>query len=427
MATILVFFPTVDRQMTENKCYVVGKWLAEAGHKPVFLTWDPDSDAVLTEIGQFPHLRLVPRKLDCVPHIEAKKAWALLNRPIIPAETEKRRNGETETSAPFPDSPIPRFPDSFPVQPPTYGDLLAFDDFLGCVQAWDFAGTEIIGKPDVIVTSIPGLESASPEDASLSLALDRFAKANHVPIIGLEVQSLRTMQHLAQRPVDFLLTQGDPRGYPAHVKTLAPVAFPLPVAHRYCFRPGKDLALEQFLNVEFAMRHQLPVPAGERILFLQFHLGWKSDIVAQLQRVNGYAPALRDANFGLLIATNPSTVRRSMTESDIVRFGIAPRWLEPWAGRWRVVDGGLVYLFALLAEAVLTPFDGALASLLAGWGMPLIRPGEEEQLDDLACGVSLAQAVAWILQQKQSESLLVSASASRGSGATERPTDRETE
>lgn len=365
--TIAVAIPTIDRMFTESKILAIGDWLALAGYDPLFLLYDDEGERVAKEQNRA-YLRPAFTRLSIDSTKEAQACQPLLTAPL------------------FPDSKTPS---------PTWGDLILFDDYLGGAQGWNIAGADTL-RPDALIVPIPRSEACTEEDAQMALALWRFRVANHIPTIGLEVGPLSADLQLAQYPVDFLLTKSSPETL--DTGHIAPLVFRLPVGHRYVLRPGRDSLMDAFLANEKNLRENLG-PSNARYLHLPFHLGFKSDIICQLERIKPYVPALLEADFHLLVSGTSGNVRRGLTEIDIINQGVS-RWFAAWPeDRRRIMVDPPIYFCAMLAEAVLTPYSSSLTEMLSLYGHDMVRLGEEEKLDNLTCSVTIVQALDHLLKE----------------------------
>ena len=365
--TIAVAIPTIDYSFTEGKILSLCDWLVNAAYNPLLLLYDEGSEKIAKEQNRA-YLRPAFSRVPINTIAEAQAAQPLLAEPL------------------FPDSKTPS---------PTWGDLILFDDFLGGAQAWNIAGADAL-RPDALITPMPRADACTEEDAQMALALWRFRTQNHIPTLGLEVSPLATGLRLSQYPVDFLLTKSVPGDL--DTSPIAPVTFRLPVAHRYVLRPGRDSLMDLFLANETQLRANLG-PPNARYLHLPFHLGFKSDIICQLERMAPYVKELVDADFYLLISSTSGNIRRGLTELDIVRQGVS-RWFSAWPEeRRRIMVDPPVYFCAFLAEAVLCPFSSSLTELLSLYGHDVVGLGQEARLADLTCSVTICQALDWLLKK----------------------------
>lgn len=372
--TIAIVAHYVDRLYTGPKYLWLARWLKAAGYDPLFLAWD---EGALTALKEFPLLRITCEKQPVDVLTAGQEFVKLLSRPLV---------------------------EHAPIPSPTLGELLGMDDFLGSAQAWRLGGADAL-RPHAVVCTIPGIETQTPEDATLALALYRFCKDNHIPRIGIEISPLINDQKLVQWPVDVLLTKADPRNgdgaLQPHIAAIATHAFPLPVAHRYCLRIGHVDEIEDFLKAEQELRSKLG-PPGSRFLLLPFHLGFKDNVVRLLEGMISHVPALIEAGFRLLIACDPNGWRRTVSEKDMIRIGLQ-RWLAHWPDHWAIIEGCPNTFLALASDAVLAPCHSVLSEWCEQLGQTVIYAGQEERLADLACHVSVAEAVAWMLNDKKDE------------------------
>lgn len=294
------------------------------------------------------------------------------------------------------------------VKAPSLGSLLAWDDFLGCARQWNITGLESI-QIEACVTTLASQEMAIAEDIELGLTLWRHMKTHHVPQVALECSPICNDLQLTQWPVDMLLTKGDPRmpgddGYVTQERYLriAPEVFQMARSHRYILSISHEPALEQFYESQ-----QIPLRAqllGSRFLFLPFHLSYKERCIEMLQHLQQHPFLMQEllaADFSLLIACDSRQTRRTLTERDIIEVGLKP-WLAPWSqhGRPRffVLDGAPQLWLMDMAQAILAPCETVGIEWARRWDVPIISPGQEEQLLHLSLGASLVEAVRWLLE-----------------------------
>jgi hypothetical protein len=367
---VALMVPQVDAYYTEGKIFFFAKHLKEEGFSPLIVIWDDNSEQG-AKGSECPYLKLRMSPVSVDVTQEAKKALAILSNPVVP-----------------PNGPVP---------PPTWGDLIVLDDYLGGAVARDISGAEGL-NPSAIVTTIPGAENSTQEDSIFSLSIWRFARANNIPLVTLNASSLRNDLRMIRYPADMALTKGDPRSIP-HYEKLAKQVFSLPTAHWYCLRPGKDPVLESFLLQEKQLRAQAG-PPNARFLHVPFSIGFKSYLYRQLDAAKPYFKELLDHNFYLLFTCSSGVYRRGLTEKDVIMKG-AYRFLGDWPlSRVVVVENAPVFMCSLISEAVLAPFHSAYTEMLGLWGHPLIFPGEEHKIGNLSCSVSVGQAVRFLLESK---------------------------
>jgi hypothetical protein len=362
--TIAIVAPLVDRASTLDKFHWLGTFLQRDGFDPVFVCHDKDT-AELFRSHTLPYLNVTLEK-QTVDVLGAMAAFVKqVDRPFLAGG-------------------------------PTWGEVMGYDDFLGCCQAYKISGAESL-KPDCVVTCIPGAESQTPEDALLSLATWRFCADNHIPRIGLEMSSLANDCRLIQWPADLLLTKRDPRGNP-RISWIAPQAYRQTRSLRYVLSIEQSPLMEDFLKQEHTLRAKLG-PPGTRFLFLPFHLSFKANCCRILDAIAPYAKELLEANFKLVVSVQADSWRRNLHEREMVTIGMR-RWLDVMPG-WAVTEGAPALFLALLADAVLAPYESPLTEQCEKWDTDLIRFGNLPELGNLACGISLSQAVGWATQEAE--------------------------
>lgn len=372
--TVAIEAHFVTRMLTADKIIQLGKWLKAADYDPVYVCWDEHSGPLYQKAG-LPALTLTIEKESVDVIGAAQKLVAELNTPIIQHPT---------------------------VPPPTWGELLGYDDFLGTAQGYKIGGAASL-KPDLVLTPIPGAESNTPEDSVIALAMWRFCQQNHIPRLGLEGLAIDNDARLNKWPVDLLLTKSDPRAI-SHVEEIAPQSLRMNASLRYIMSIAQSPMLDQFVTLaEPEMRKQFGA-AGVRFLYLPFHISFKAHVITMLEALIPYLPLLHEANFKLLLSCDSSGWRRNLSEREMVRIGLQ-RWLNQWPNRWLLVEGVPYVMLALMSDALLAPYESGLTEEVQRWGIPIIRPGQEQQVTNLACGISLTEAVAWLLNPQEEKKL----------------------
>lgn len=372
--TVAIEAHFVTRMLTADKILQLGKWLKAADYDPVYVCWDEHSGPVYQK-AVMPALTLTIEKESVDVIGAAQKLVAELNTPIFHNLTK-----------------------GIHVPSPTWGELIGYDDFLGTAQGYKIGGAASL-KPDLVVTPVPGAESNTPEDSIFSLAMWRFCQQNHIPRLGIEGLAIQNDARLNKWPVDLLLTKNDPRNIP-HVDEWAPQALRQNASLRYVMSIAQSPMLDQFVSIaEPEMRKQFGSP-GVRFLYLPFHISFKAQVIAMLEALTPYLPMLHEANFKLLLSCDSAGWRRNLNERDMVRIGLQ-RWLDQWPGRWLLIEGVPYVMLALMADALLAPYESGLTEEAQRWGIPIIRPGQEQQVTNLACGISLTEAVAWLLNPQE--------------------------
>ena len=369
--TIAIESHLVTRLLTADKILQLGKWLKTAGYEPIFVCWDEHAGPIFTKAG-LPHLTLSIEKEPVDTIAAAQQLVAELNTPVFSHPT---------------------------VPPPTWGELIAYDDFLGTAQGYKISGAASL-KPDLLLTPLPGAESNTPEDSIFSLAMWRFCRQNHIPRLGIEGLAIKNDARLNQWPVDLLLTKDDPRTL-THINEITPQALRMNTSLRYVMSISQSPMMDQFIALaEPEMRAQFG--ASCHFLYLPFHISFKSSTVSMLEALTPYLSLLHEANFKLLISCDASGWRRNLSERDMIRVGLQ-RWLDQWPGRWLLVEGVPYIMLALLSDAVLASYESGMTEEAQRWGIPIVRPGHEQEVSNLACGISLAEAAAWLLTPPQEE------------------------
>lgn len=290
--------------ITQGKFCFIAWQLQQVGHAVSVLTWIP-------EVVQ----RCQEREIPCmVPTVvqhtgldviaESKKLYAVLDRPIAKAEWT-----------------------------PTFGQLLAFDDFIGGAQSWRIQGVES-WQPEVLVQPNHGSESGHPQDEQVELTLWRWSQRNHIPTIGVEVECAAGPYELTDYPPTRFLRQAQ-----------------LPPAHRHYCRPAQDPQLEEFLSQEQSLRKKFNLPEGTSAIIVPFSIYHMHEFIKTMQALGEWKKQMRwDGE--VLIPVGPDH-RRGWTEKDLVVQGCR-RW---WAAleKVHVIEGVPLLTLALLADGVLLP------------------------------------------------------------------------
>ena len=351
--------------MTQNKWLALTPMFAAASYEAVTLVWDDDI-AKVAAARQTPVLRAILQDAAFDKLAEAKNLHALLDRPIAPV----------------------------PGNAPTWGDLLAFDDFIGAAQWWQASGLNTF-KPDLFVIPFPGAESSTPEDEQMLLAVSRYAKIIHAPVLALESQRLDCTLAISRMPVDCLLTKC---AYPAHVLTpLAHAVFTMPPAWRHVCTGGPDPDLEDFLQKETSYRQQLHWEPGRTYIFLPFHVYYIEECARMLAALGKCAEVLSARNIEVLVGCG-FAFRRNLTEKDMIFEGLK-RWTQH-IPKWTVVEGGNTLAWVLLSEYILLPYPSSgIVDAALRWGLPVLPAAADiaHALTRLEPVVSPLSAVAWLL------------------------------
>ena len=355
--------------MTQNKWLALVPMFQSAGYEALALVWD-SGVAETASARQIPMLRAVMQETAFDKLAEAKSLHALLNRPIISGLTFK------------------------PYDWPTWGDLLAFDDFIGASQWLQVSGLGAF-RPDLFVTPFPGAESSTNEDEQMMLAVSRYARTIHAPLLALETQRLNCDLDISRTPVDCLLTKC---AYPADV--LAPLAgatFKLPPAWRHVCSGGPDPDLEDFLQKEAGHRQQLNWEPGRSYVFLPFHVYYMEECARILAALGKLTELLERRNIEILVGCGFAH-RRNLTEKDLILEGLK-RWIQG-IPKWSILEGGNTLGWALLSEVTLLPYPSSgIEDAARRWGLPLIRDAAaiSSYLVNLEPAVSPLSAAAWLL------------------------------
>ena len=417
--TIGVFTSHADYINTGGKNAWLGRWLQQAGYEVMMLCWD-EPNATNFTTHKLPYMRLMVEQKPGDLFAAAMELEALLDIPLVTG---------TQTT------------------PPTLGRLMAFDDFLGCGKRWSLNGADAVRFDCLVSTMLPS-ELTVAEDAVLGLQLWRYTTNNHIPHIGIECSSLDNDTRLSQWPVDMLLTKKDPRvahslppalivdpskldiaefepmapgrviqlrepepsslTWPTHptYAALAPEVYQMDRACRYALSLHTEPALEELYANHKTMLKEQFAAYGERYLYLPFHLSYKERTLTLLHNLAPYREVLMDAGFALVLSCDSRQHRRLLTEQDMVNTGMLP-WLNPWRRGERkcfaVVEGMPMLWLMDMASAVLAPCESLATEWARHWDIPIIKAGNEEQIGDLSLGVSVVEAVRWMLDPERAQ------------------------
>ena len=377
--TIGVVIPSAERSFTSDKIGWLAKWCQTAGFTPVILHTDTNT-AAMADRAKMIHI-------SCQIHREGFDVFATaphfiqaLNRPL----------------AVSPNKEIPC---------PTLGELIGFDDFFGISPSYRLEGGSTLAAAAVVLP-IPGSEMPIDNDDVLTLMVWRWCLNHHIPIVGVEVASLRNPLFLRHYPVDVLLTKNDPRPFEKqlHEYGMTGPCVRMALSHRYVCSAGINQEMEMFIaGDEPRLRQSIPVPPGAHLLYLPFHLGYKERCTSLLENMVPFVPTLLEAGFHLMISVDPTNTRRLLTEEAIVRQGFQ-RWLTDWPpDRVHIVDihQASMVSFVALSDAVLAPCASPATEWADRWGVTVVLPGEEAKLNHLAVGLTLPETLSWMLQKEE--------------------------
>lgn len=361
---VAIFLPTVDLDITEYKLLCLYPMLHKAGFDPVIVVWNEEADKEVTKKG-LPHLFLRVQELPKFDKIkEAQGFRGLLKGEMVSDHRDS----------------------------PSWGDLLAFDDFLGAAHGYEILGLGAL-NPAAVITTYPGMETSTDEDEHVRMAFWRTCKAVGVPILALECQRVDAVHKISRQKADFLLTK---RSYDKKLlDDLATVHFRMPPAHRYYLSIMRDPILEQFLEKEVEIRAGLKWSVGTYFLFAPFHLYYVDEFVQMLKRLGKISAQLKEANVKLVMHCGTAH-RRGLKEADMIKEGLE-RWWSPF-GDLCLMEGGGVSQWMMVAEAMLLPYlNSTLEEMAERWHIPVVRPGEEHKLVDMELTVSPIEALGWLL------------------------------
>jgi hypothetical protein len=365
MASVALVANYVTRLSVQDKLPLLATPLTKAGYDVLYLCWH-EACGPLYHKAAIPSLSLTFTKqpFDVLPVVPAFVKY--LSRPVLHD----------------PDTPAP-----------TWGELLGYDDFIGCAQSHKIGGAAAL-RPDLVIAPVAGAESSTPEDAMLDLAVYRFCTQNHIPRIALECNSLTNDLRLTQWPADILLTKDDPRD--RDYSWIAPQTYRMDTPTRYALSLGQEKIFDDFFAAEPMLRDTFGGP-GTHYVHLAFHIGYKANFASMVQAIQPYIPVLKEAGFKLLISFTPDHYRKNINEQQMIGIGLR-RWLNDWGDSCIIIGGFAHAVLAILADAVLAPNESVVTEFARRWGIPVIRPGEEQKLEDLAVGVSLPEIVSWVLK-----------------------------
>ncbi len=347
---------------TDGKLLIIASLLQKEGFGVTVMCWSPEGEAACKQLS-LPYLALQCSTVVVDQVAEAKKFVELLGgRQLI-------------------EHPLA----------PTWGEILGFDDFIGLAQEYRVQGTDS-ARPDLLLLPLPGGECSTPEDEQVRVVLHRWARQNHIPIIGLDCQSPKTSFTLQQFPVQMKLSlDGGDYSY----------SFPLQYLYRYLCSHGHEAAIEQALQEEASLRKGLQWAPGVYYLYFPLHLYYLQETIALLQVLAPVWHHAREAGVRLLLSCGTSH-RRGLSERDIIE-----KALRPWMGgmEYVIAEGNAINLkMALLSEAVLMPFPHNIHSLLEWYGLPVWGVGEVAAgVEHLRLRVRPQEAIIYLLEQYHQE------------------------
>lgn len=358
MNNVAFICPLASFVATEGKILSLAAFLTRDGFPTTVICWDEEIERGCKALAlPYVRLSLVKKEIDRVKAAEG--FFRLLgDRGIVPGGNA-----------------------------PTWGELLAFDDFYGLVTAVDIRGVESIA-PSVAVLPLPGGESSTEEDEHMRVVLARWVAANKIPVLGIEVERLDHCYEIIRFPVDMALLK---RPYP---REYAPLSFPLPPLYRHFCGHGRDPHIEQVALQEVDLRKALGWVPGRYYLVMLFHLYYIQETIQLLQELSPLWKEIGEAGVELVLCCG-NTHRRGLTEKEMLIQGLAP-WL---AGiPHHIVENGNLLSLSLLSEGVLFSHRSSIEDVLQGWGVRTYHRGELAGLKDLVLSVRPQEALCYLLQ-----------------------------
>lgn len=326
---VLVVVSGTSHDLTQGKFLFTAEVLRREGLHVCVLTWTEKAFEAAKARGFFAAsvaLQAIPMTPEA--RVQAsKEAWALLDWPIA-----EQRGA------------------------PTWARLLALDDVIGGAQAWKMGNLEHI-RPQVIVKANQGAESSTPEDEQMDLAISRWARANRIPIVALEVQRADDVLRL-KWPVQVLLTKQD-----LLAASYAEETWRLPPAHRYFCQGITDPRMEEFLEHEPQLREKFGV-VGKKVIFMPFHLYYIQECIEMLREIVKHQDTLKaDGAKWVVVIGCGENFRRSYSERDIIGRGLVQAWKE--LGTVQIAEGVHPGVGAMLADIVALPYKSQYFQALA--------------------------------------------------------------
>ena len=325
---------------TRGKLLFLAKVLEKAGLDTHVLCWGAETAHVAGEKG----LAVVRLQLDGKQWFdkiaEAKNVMGLLDWPISQGRDA-----------------------------PTWGRLMALDDFIGAAQFWELKGAES-WRPACVVMPIPGAEAGCPEDEHMYLSVVRYCQRNRVPLVGVEIQRLDHSLAITRWPCDAYLCKSlDHKNYPpSHL---------LRPAHRYYLGVLQDSAIEMFLEQEDVLRKKALLEPGEKFVLVPFHIYYIHEFGMAVRQV---AEAVKDVPGVGVIVTCGESWRRGLTEKDLVGKGCRRYWQG--LNRLRVIERADILALSLAAECTVMSFPLApMEEVASKWGTRVVRAWQGERLE----------------------------------------------
>lgn len=324
---------------TNGKFGIIAHLLRQAGHDVVTLAWDAAAIAHLQERRE---PLLIPRLTNYDHHMveESKRLHALLTKQIVEVEGA-----------------------------PTWGSLLAFDDFIGGAQAWNIEG---LGSwtPDILVGATHGAESSTPEDEVMLLNLWRWATISNIPQIALEVQADGPLE-ISNYPVQYRLNRDR-----------------MPPVHRHYCLPWADPFMETALVQEQEIKRALEAP-GE-IIVVPFHLYYLQECMDALKELGEWKK--QEQWEGMVVVPVGRNFRRKYGEQDIVIEGCKRWWRD--LEQIQVVANFDAQQIMAVSDGVFAKYDvAAVSELHRRYGVPLWRCKQEIQMPKWVSVVDVVRQV----------------------------------
>jgi hypothetical protein len=251
---------------------------------------------------------------------------------------------------------------------PTWGRLIALDDYIGAAQLYDITGVGRL-QPACVVKAVSCGESSTPTDEHMELAIARWTHQNKIPVVGLEVQSpAGPLRATRWEPSVWL------RKTTVGLHQSGPPQTLLHPAHRYYCAVWRDAMLEDYLEHEASLRAELHVQDEQTLIYLPFHLYYIQECGEALAWLGKQKKVLTEAQARVVVGCGDA-FRRGLRERDIVGEGLKRFW-EPLEGI-DILEGVSVLRMVLLANTTILPYPlSVIEDAARRWDVCLTRPGQ---------------------------------------------------